>query len=347
MKLSFKSASPQKLLSILIGLHFILLPKAFCQPIPDDEFSLKPPEKKYSYGYYTSIGYLDSRPEHENFGFVHFGPGNKIIPVNFESGLDKKLKDFLKNTVDSLNSNGELLFQLRKLKFSEKQSPGIEAGYCFLRADLYAKQDSTFKKLNRLDTFIVVEEEDVTHALFSESANAITQFILKNLRTDISNTENFTLRQVMHMDSIEKSKIPLYTTDKNSDGVYLNFESFKNQKPDYKIIELVYKDDKLVVIKAQNAKGKTVKTKPEEFFAYVNEGRPFISAQYDCYPLEKINKDFYFKGEAEVPVEQDPGKEEQKGEQSEAKKIKTRIALFQIRLDHIDGTLMRIKEIKK
>jgi hypothetical protein len=340
----------EKILKVLMVTLFPLLffPEKIISQNPAEDFLITYRKKIVSNGNYNAIEYIDSRTDATDFGFVYSGAENKKTSVISKTSLKAQLKSFVKNSIDSSTAEGELLFQLRKLKFIEKPEPGSQSGICLLRADMYIRQDSTYKRLSRIDTAILVESPDVTKPLFDAASDAITQFILKNLDRNFSNTENFTLSQVVHMDELEKNRIKLYNSKEYVNGVYKNYVSFKNQVPDYKITEANYKDENLLILKVENEKGKKTKLRPNEFYAFVNEGKPFISAEYGCYILEKKDGDFYFKGEGKVPPEQVINYDAENGSTVKGNKNITvqQTALYEIRIDHIDGSLMRIKEIK-
>ncbi len=315
-----------------------------------EEFKLVYPKKIISNGNYNAINFLDSRLEKDDFGYVYSGPDNKKVPVVQKPDLNTQFNSFLKNSIDSSTADGELLIQLRKFKFLVKPESANELGFCLFRADLYIRQDSTYKKLTRIDTIIVVEAPEATKPLFDAASNAITTFILKNLDRGFSNTQDYTYRQLTKIDSIEKSKIRLYSTSPLTNGVYKNFQSFKDQTPDFRLIDLVHKKEKLSAINALNFKGKKMKLKPDEFFAFVSDGKPFISAEFDCHPIEKIDTDLYFTGEGKVAAERSVRSDSENGPSVKSVEKAAAIpqtAFYLIRIDHIDGSLMRIKEIKK
>ena len=335
-----------KLIQLLLFLFLFFNENYFAQTYVED-FHLMHTNKITSNGYYGTINFLDSRSQKEDLGYVYSGPENKKVAVINKKDFSTQLKSLVKKSIDSSNADGELLFQLRKFKFLEKPDVASEFGICLFRANLYVKQDSTYKLLSKIDTIIIVEASDVTKPLFETTGNVINNFVLINLGKDFSNTENFSFKQIVKIDSLEKSKLKLYTATQYSNGVYKTFESFKNQIPDFRILEVVYKKEKLNGIKVLNAKGKKTKISPNEFFAYIQENKAFISAEYDCYPLSKTDNDFYFKGEGKIPKEKygaiDGGPESENKTKETTPEIQT--ALYLIKIDHVDGSLMRIKQI--
>ncbi len=332
-----------KLSCHLIFFLFILCGRIISQNHPED-FHLTFPKKIISNGYYHTITFLDSRPEKDDLGYVYTGGDNRKTNVINKKEFGAQLKALVKRSIDSSNADGELLFQLRKFKFLEKPENASEFGFCLFRADLYVRQDSTYKKLSRIDSIIVVEAPDATKPLFDAASNMIADFVLTNLGKDFSNTENFTFKQIEKMDSVEKSRIKLFASGQYTNGVYKNYQSFKDQIPDFRVLEVIYKYNRLIAVKVLTPKGKKIKIKPDEFFAVITEGKPFISAEYGIYPLEKINGDFYFTGEGKVPKEKAGSTEEGADGKDAKENSKMQTAFYQIRLDHIDGSLMRIKQ---
>jgi len=156
------------------------------------------------------------------------------------------------------------------------------------------------------------------------------------------------LNEIVQIDSIEKSKIKVYNTTEFVNGIYSSFESFKNQTPDFSLFSITFEDGEIAGIKAKNQKGRLKRIGSDQVYAIVNNGKPYISAQFGYYPLVKNNNDFYFIGDDKVNYI--------KGQLVKSNSIfnpteyvYTPLPItsqFEIKIDHMNGKFMRVKEIK-
>ena len=130
-------------------------------------------------------------------------------------------------------------------------------------------------------------------------------------------------------------------------GLYETYESFRQQLPD-KAVEVAIRKDKITDVKASGVDGKTQKVKSKDIYAIVHNGQPYIATDYGYYPLQKTGDDFYFTGKAKVTA--NAGDVIVAGVffgiigsliASDAS------ALFEMKLDHLNGGFMRIREIKE
>jgi len=291
-----------------------------------EDFYLKQPDKKIANSTYSVIHFLDSRFDTVNMGTVHFETLSNKVPVVPGLPFNEQFKRLSENLTDTTSKKGELLFQLRKLKFAEKEESGDLTGLCFFRATLFSKNSSGFKKIAAIDTVIIIHYTEISKSLTESAGAVMTNFVWKNLSVHDSDKTNISYMDVLHIDSVEKRNLKAYNgAFKN--GIYLNYNSFKNQTPDHKIAELVLKPGGGVKVKIENAKGKKEKIEAEDFYAFVYEEKPYIAAEYGCYLLEKTNDDLFFIGKGTVP-----GSEQKKD--------------FKIRIDHIDGSFMRVMEVR-
>lgn len=260
------------------------------------EFKIQKPEILISNSLYKTIHFIDSRIDTTNMGIVQVGVMNnhaKVISIN---PLQSQLNDILSSVIDSTSLNGTLLLQIRQLLFAETTSLTCEKGYCYLRANLFSKKDDDYVKLVSLDTLVIVKSMDVTNLLLKTGSNLITDIIINNLTSPQTNNDLYSYNDILKTDSIEKRNIKLYNTDKYVDGLYYNYNSFKAQIPDKKIKVKSKRDFTISNIRIIDDYNNLVKIKSNEFYAFVHEGKPYISTGYGYYPLYKGNDNFYFVG---------------------------------------------------
>jgi hypothetical protein len=269
-----------------------------------EQFHLSLPETLISNSNYNSIQYLDSRLDTTDFGTVYSKHYKRKVPLIPPVNMNTQLNWLIQAALDSSSISGELLFQLRKLEFVELGGEIPSYGYCPIRVDLYVKKNSNYFLLAKLDTFIATEKGigriDVSELLLKQSKAALSRFILKHLQLKSSIKKAYTYDQILVIDSIEKTHLPLYNATKYTNGVYLSYESFKIQKPDYPLLKVTRKFDEIHRLTLLDKKGKKLKIDYKEVYAFVYKDTAYISDYYGCYTLQKFKNDFYFVGKGKA-----------------------------------------------
>ncbi|HTE10577.1 MAG TPA: hypothetical protein VK645_06395, partial [Chitinophagaceae bacterium] len=336
---------PMKKLLLANALLLLICPATFSQHRTED-FNINLPEQKIAGSFYKTIRYLDARYDTTNMGIVQLGAFNKKAKVVPKIPFANQLTGVMNSLTDSTAKDGELLFQLRQFSFAEVTSAMSEKGYCYLRATLFFKTGERYKKLHTIDTVILIKSMDVTGSLFRNGSRTIVDFIANNLLQNPAEEDYFSFSDIVHIDSIEKLKMPVYNTEAYADGLYASFASFTNQTPD-KQITAELKNDKLSAVKSPDENGKLAKVKPKNIYAVVYKGQPFIATAYGYYPLQKTGDDFFFTGKAKVTAST--------GDVIAASLFFGIIgsliasdaeASFEMKIDHANGGFIRLREIK-
>ncbi len=312
-------------------------------------FQLSAVQKKNLKSLYSKVHFLDSREDTSNFGVVRVGALNKEALVVAPISLGEQLSQLLFEHNPENAGKGELLFQLRKLKFIEKADGLKEFGYCFFRANLYTPVENGYRQLAAIDTFLEVGARDVTRLIMEKANKTICSFFLFNLKRDTSNTKHYTYTDILNLDEVEKKNMKLYNVNEYTDGIYTSFKHFRDQTPDYTLYSITFEDGEISQIKARNQSGKVIKINSEHVYAIVNKGKPYISAEFGYYPLVKNNNDFYFVA--------DDRQHYIKGHVVKGGSILKPTefvystipltSLYEIKIDHLNGMFMRVKEIKE
>lgn len=330
---------------ILIPVFLLISPLDLFAQNRTEDFEITLPEQKIGNSLYNTIAFIDSRYDTTFMGIIQLGAFNKKAKVVPETPFSTQLKNVLNSLKDATSREGELLFQLRQFSFAEVTGAMSEKGYCYLRADLYAKLNDSYQKINSIDTVIFIKAMDVTRALFRKGSRTITDFIAGSLLQTPSDSNYYSFDEVIKMDSIEKLRIKVYNTLKYNDGLYTNYQSFMNQIPDKQII-VEWKNNKILSMSALDEKGKAVKIKAKDAYSVVIEGEPFIATDYGFYQLKKVDDDFKFIGKAQVNANT--------GDVIAASVffgvigglIATNVqSTFEMKIDHINGGFIRLKEI--
>ena len=311
-----------------------------------EDFKLGSPELKVPNSLYSSIQYVDSRYDTTSMGIVQLGAFNRKARVIPKIPFSIQLTNVMHGLIDSSAKKAELLFQFRQFNFAEITGVVSEKGYCYIRADLYASKSGRYQKLSSIDTVLLVKSMDVTRALLRNGSKVISSFIADNLLKEPVDSSAYTFNDILHMDSIEKRKIALYNTTTYVDGLYTSYASFMNQVPD-KQVTIEEKKGKISSVKMAAENGQMLKVKRKDVYAIVYKEQPYIATEYDYYPLEKRDDDFYFTGKAKVTADQ--------GAVLAASFFFGIIggliasdadATFDMKIEHSNGGFIRLREIK-
>lgn len=190
-------------------------------------------------------------------------------------------------------SPGKLLFVLSRFAFKEATSATSETGYFYVRAMLLAANGEKYNLVGTLDTVERFRAMDVTQRLLRTGAKILTGFIQDNLAKSPSEGPSYSLYEIRNIDSLQKSSIPLYTSEKYIDGIYADYNEFKNQQPSITNFSAeVNKKGKLSKVELENKTG----IDADDYYVVVYKGLPYLSTKYGYYPIEKRGNDFYYTG---------------------------------------------------
>jgi hypothetical protein len=152
----------------------------------------------------------------------------------------------------------------------------------------------------------------------------------------------------LSIDSIEKCELSLYSSSGLKDGIYKSFSSFVNQQPDETGVSVeFYKNEKVKTIRFTNNKDRQQEIESRFLYAFVYQGKAYVSGEFSCYPLEKRGNDFYFIGKA---------KDAKGGEVAAASfffgiigslMASSATSTFEMKIDHLSGGFIRVKEAEK
>jgi hypothetical protein len=259
-------------------------------------FTLDLLKEKVPNSLYDSIEFIDTRYDTTYFGHVQLGLFNDRAKVIAKESVSTQLNKVLDNMTDSHAGKGKLLFALRRFTFLEVTKATSETGFCYVRATLFAKSNSGYKVINYLDTIVQFRAMDVTQRLLNTGSKLLTEFVRDNLTALPAEERNYSFDETWKLDSIEKTGIPIYVSNAFKDGVYKDYNEFKNQSPGISTFTAVYKKEKLNKISIMNAEGQEKEMDADEYYAVVHDGKPYVSTRYGYYPMVKRGDNFYYTG---------------------------------------------------
>ncbi len=244
---------------------------------------------------YNKIEFIDSRSFTNYLGFVQTSLFNFMTPVVDVPSMEKQLTTVFQQITNNTAQKGTLLFQLRRLYFSEITKNTSETGYCHIRYNLYERKDDRYYFINTLDTLVAVKAIDVTGKLLNKASNTIVSHIANSLTQKSDNNQSYSMVDVLNINYFEKGKLQLYGINQLKDGLYSNFQEFANQTPKECKIEPYFEDSLLTSFKASDIKtNKPIKVKKDNVYAIVIKGQAYVS-NYKCYvPIYKKNGEYQF-----------------------------------------------------
>lgn len=256
-------------------------------------FQLTVPPRKPVKSLYRVIAFFDSRQD-TTIGTWLSGP-DKPVRLVLKTPVQPQLVNILNAYTDGGSGNGAILFQLKRFSFAEP----ARTRYCYLSAAIYALKDEGYAKLASLDTTLVITYAAELPSVLAQEANqVIDDFIAKAILLPATTAAVYNYNDLVHIDSVEKRKIPVYNASTYTEGLYGTYNAFMNQRPDVRGEVKEKSDGKLSIRildpKWEDPKGLT------HIFAVVYKGVPYVVTHYGDYPLQKQNDDFYFTGKLRV-----------------------------------------------
>ncbi len=195
---------------------------------------------------------------------------------------------------------------------------------------------------------------------FRSAQNIIISFIDSCLSKPLAiPSEYITLNQVKKIDSIQKSEISLYRLDSLREGVYTSYQSLKDQLPDYTDFDFKMKHDRLVKVEKKSSNADNMDYSFNHVYAVVINNKIFIHENYNYYLLEKRDENFFFRTKVKTGIRH-PGYFPIGYALSRGTLIgidtlmvicnkisKDSEIEFEMKIDHLDGSFIPYKMIKK
>ncbi|MEC3874491.1 hypothetical protein [Chryseobacterium salviniae] len=292
MKNSLKS------ILILLGITFSV--SMYSQKRTED-FSISFPDKKLEKSYYNNIKLIDARIDSTSLGIVQKGAFNtkaKVVPT---TNLNDQFQNLLNHINGENTDNGTIVMYLKQLYFAEITGAFSEHGYCYFQAYLFARNENgTYSYLDKIDSVIDHSSMDVTKATMKKGSEMVSDFISSNISKKPTQTDQYSLNDIKNFDEIEKQKLSLYNSAELKEGIYPDYNSFKNLQPSERVISNVkfYGKTNKIIKLYETIEGKEKEIKKNDVFAIVYQGSPYIYLPVEnaLVKAEKKDGDFYFTG---------------------------------------------------
>lgn len=233
---------------------------------------------------YSSAEFLDNRPNGEF----------RRLPID-GNAFSVSINDFISQSTDNTAQNGILFIDLRNLNVFENKETQKKTGH--IRISLFDHIGDQYYIIDTLDELIEIPKNTSEGLFLSDIIYSYIKNILAEKLISIDSTP-YTAEDIRSFEAIEKESFPLYKDTNLTDGLYISYDDFKNQYPLDDAIKVKAKNGRVKDVRATNKKAnKTIKIKPEQVYAIVVDGEPFISVENEFVPLYKENNDFWFMDE--------------------------------------------------
>jgi hypothetical protein len=269
-----------KIVCLLIAL--LIFSRDTIAQLPLEDFSITVPYVKINNSLYNKIELLDSRIDVTDFGIIQRSESPYPLKVLPTVHLAKQLNNIVSNLLDSSARDGQLLFQLRKFRFAVNGGRN-ELGYFFLKADMYAKVNRSYQKVNSIDTFIFLHHPEVANYLFLRASIVVDGFLTASLTKSPLDNDFYTLDDLLNVEKRDIEKLKSRTTTGYVDGLYLSYNSFINQTPDKQITVKLKNDWDPITVYDEN--NKKIKVDLKSVYTLVYRGKMYLPTDLGYYPL--------------------------------------------------------------
>lgn len=234
--------------------------------------------KQPRHGLYDTISLRNDIPIGQGFGYVLNDDRMSRVVVDPDFGA--QLSILMDSMVYKIGQNRELCLQLRMFRFDEEKRKNDFIGYFKCQGTLFEKKDSQYIYVATLDTTVGLYGENVGVFLMKRARGVVANFLFNNLGQESDKERIYKEVDLYRMEEIEMGRFPVYANKTLVDGMYLDYHSFKNQKPDYNEV-VVYEEmrggDYWYSAKYVNQQQRNVWVKPsQKVYGIVHRGRAYF-----------------------------------------------------------------------
>ena len=209
--------------------------------------------------------------------------------------MSEQLAQLMARLTDSASGAGTLLVQLQSFYIYSSDEQ-----HAALRMNVYALGKQCYQELREIDTLLTVGTGMLGHH-GKKIVPAVSKAIWSIMAGVLSKTPDpaadyYSYAEVRRIDAVKMSRLPLYRAgDSLPDGVYLNFKSFLQLQPDYTrlLVDTIAGWERATVTVATPATP-SEPVVPEQLYAFVKNGRAWISTGSRYHLLQRDSTGFYF-----------------------------------------------------
>lgn len=237
--------------------------------------------------YYGKLIVQDNRND-SSLGMIQKGAFNAKYKVIALPSLKSKIESLFEKNIPRarIYTKNELRLVINNFTMYEITKSMSERGYLAVDLKTYKQFNDSLTLLYEVDTLFEFGSLDVTKPLLKLASNTIFEVISTSIQIINSKDHRyFSLSDFLIKDSLDKLKLPLFSSEKIQEGIYMNYNSLLSLKPDYSLnqeIDTNRWSRKKSIINDSN------------IYAVIIDNSLFVNHERDWRKAKKVNNNWMF-----------------------------------------------------
>jgi hypothetical protein len=248
---------------------------------------------------FSNIEVIDNRERQEFLGYIHKGLVNSSKQIVFEGSISDSLALFFKGKNKSVCNQKPLIFILNELFMNENTLDIAENGKLKLSVRLFLENESgKYSEILTIDSIFTIKGIDVTKKLLrSVSDEFCTISQIADAKKFDDEKPTFTRDEIYKLDSIEISRIPIFSNQKPNSGIFKDYKHFKENNPDIATDILIEQSrkGKIVAYRLYGAKKKKVLLEPTGLYAISDGMNLYKATSAGFFEIRRANQNLYYE----------------------------------------------------
>jgi len=247
---------------------------------------------------FSNIEVIDNREGQKLLGYIHKGLGNNSKQIVFDGNITDSLAMFFKGKNESVPNQKPMVFILNELFMNENTRDIPENGKLKLSLRLFLENYSgKYSEILAVDSIFTVKGFDVTRKLFrsvSEEFCSISKAAAERKVDDDKPT--FTRDELNYLDSLEISRIPIFSNQIPNSGIFKDYAHFAQNNPDIaaKIVIEKSKKGKITAYRFYGNKKKGVPLETTGVYAISDGLTLYKATAAGFFEMKNINQRLYY-----------------------------------------------------
>jgi len=195
----------------------------------------------------SGIEIMNAVSDSSILGYIQTGMFNKWKPAAADKPLTEYLQSFVDKRYTPIYKAGatKLLWVIQEIRIGERTFSMSERGFLHFKAISYAgDSNGKFRQVAVLDTILIRGGMDVTHKHGDNIADALQLLFTRSSSAPQANDTGYTTSEIREK-ALARYNVPALQAKEHTDGIYLTFQEFINDKPS--ITNIAYDLDNKVV----------------------------------------------------------------------------------------------------
>ncbi|KQS23825.1 hypothetical protein [Dyadobacter sp. Leaf189] len=247
---------------------------------------------------FSTIEVIDNRDGQKLLGYIHKGLGNNSKQIVFEGSIADSLAIFFKGKNESIRNQKTLVFILNELFMNENTRDIPENGKLKLSLRLFLEEDvGKYSEILAVDSIFTVKGFDVTKKLFrsvSEEFCAIAKDAAESKLNEDKPT--FTRDELNDLDSLEISRIPIFSNQVPNSGIFKDYAHFAQNNPDINARIMIEKSKKgkVTAYRYYGTRKKGVQLEPTGLYAISDGINLYKATSAGFFEIKNVNQRLYY-----------------------------------------------------